>query len=114
MTWGQRLGRLWYYRGKGMLYLEAGRQWILPVMGASAASKYLGLSVTKSLAGWIAVAVVAEAVAVLLGWWERRSGATRANYGLATETDPFKTSSLELLAEIRDRLPHRPSSSVNV
>ena len=48
MKTGEALGRLWFYRGKGSLYLEAVRQWILPIMGATAATKYLGLPPTRS------------------------------------------------------------------
>ena len=99
MKIGETLGRLWWYRGKGMLYLEAVRQWILPIMGASAASKYLGFSLTFSLALWISIAALAETAAVVIGWLERRSGATASNYGLAKDTDPFKVESLRLAAE---------------
>lgn len=79
-----------------MLYVEAVRQWILPVMGATAATKYLGLPLRWSIITWVAFALLAEAVAVLFGWLERRTGATRANYGLSRDTDPFKQESLEL------------------
>lgn len=101
MSWGERAGRVWFYRMKGAIYLEVGRQWILPIMGASAASKYLlGLSVATSLVTWFAVAAVAEVLAVCLGWLERRSGATSANYDLSKRTDPFKMELLSLQAKM--------------
>ena len=96
---GGALGRLWFYRGNGMLYVEAVRQWILPIMGASAASKYLGFSLKYSLLAWIGLAVAVELTAVCIGWLERRSGATAANYDLAKTTDPFKVESLRLATE---------------
>ena len=99
MRIGEAIGRLWFYRGKGSLYLEAVRQWILPIMGATAATKYLGLPLRWSIAAWVIFAVVAEMLAILLGWLERRSGATAANYDLARSTDPFKVESLRLAAE---------------
>lgn len=99
MRVGEIVGRLWFYRGKGMLYVEAVRQWILPVMGATAATKYLGLPLRWSILAWLIFVILAEAVAVLLGWLERRSGATAANYDLARMTDPFKLDSLRLAAE---------------
>ena len=99
MRVGEALGRVWFYRGKGSLYLEAVRQWILPIMGATAATKYLGLPLRWSIAAWILFAVVAEGLAIGLGWLERRSGATAANYELARSTDPFKVESLRLAAE---------------
>ena len=99
MRVGETLGRLWFYRGKGTLYLEAVRQWILPIMGASALSKYLGFSFKYSVLLWIGIALCAETAVVFLGWFERRSGATASNYGLARDTDPFKRESLRLAAE---------------
>ena len=95
MKVGETIGRVWFYRAKGMLYLEAVRQWILPVMGASAASKYLGFSLTQSIIFWVGLAVMSETAAVLIGWLERRSGATSANYELAKMTDPFKIEALK-------------------
>lgn len=99
MSFGERLGRLWFYRGKGMLYVEAVRQWILPLMGATAATKYLGWQLRYAIPAWIVFALVAETTAVVIGWLERRSGATAANYDLAKTTDPFKVESLRLAAE---------------
>lgn len=95
MKLGETLGRLWFYRQKGALYLEMMRQWILPVMGASAASKYLGFSLTRSILFWVGLALLSETAAVLLGWLERRSGATRAHYDLAKQTDPYKVDALQ-------------------
>lgn len=94
MKLGETIGRLWFFRQKGALYLEMLRQWILPIMGASAASKYLGFSLGHSIAFWLSVALISETAAVVLGWIEMRSGATRANYDLAKTTDPFKVDAL--------------------
>lgn len=99
MRLGELLGRLWFYRAKGMLYIEAARQWVLPLMGGTAAAKYLGMPLRYAIPAWIGLAIVAECCAVLFGWLERRSGATRANYGLSRDTDPWKTESLALQAE---------------
>jgi len=99
MKFGETCGRLWFYRGKGMLYVEAVRQWILPIMGATAATKYLGWQLRYAIPAWILFAILAETTAVLIGWLERRSGATAANYDLAKVTDPFKVDSLRLAAE---------------
>ena len=107
MKLGELVGRLWFYRGKGMLYIEACRQWILPVMGGTAAAKYLGMPLKYAIPAWICVAVVAECTAVLLGWLERRSGATSANYDLAKLTDPYKAESLAELRQIRETLQER-------
>ena len=107
MKAGELIGRLWFYRGKGMLYIEAARQWVLPVMGGTAAAKYLGMPLKYAIPAWIGLALVAECTAVLLGWLERRSGATAANYDLSKMTDPYKLESLAELRAIRKALEKR-------
>ena len=102
--WGEVAGRIWFYRAKGSLYLEAVRQWILPVMGATAATKYFGLPLKLSFAARVAFALLAEVAALILGWLERRSGATAANYEVAKLTDPYKVESLALMREQVDVL----------
>ena len=99
MRLGETLGRVWFYRAKGALYVEVVRQWILPIMGATAATKYLGWQLRYAIPAWILFALCAEAAAVLIGWFERRSGATAANYDLAKQTDPWKVESLRLAGE---------------
>ena len=110
MTFGERLGRLQYLRGKGSVTLEILRPWVLPALGGGAALKYLGLSTPWALGVMVGLGVVMEAGAVVLGWIEYRSGATRAHYKLAGETDPFRSEQLALLREIRDRLQSSPSN----
>jgi len=107
MKAGEFLGRLWFYRMKGMAYIEAARQWVLPVMGGTAAAKYLGMPLRYAIPAWIGLALVAECTAILLGWLERRSGATAANYGLSKVTDPYKTESLAELRAIKETLQER-------
>jgi hypothetical protein len=102
---GKRLGALNYYRAKGAVWLELIRPWILPALGGGAALKYLGLSSSKALGFMVAIAVVTEGIAVLVGWLEYRSGATAEHYRMARDSDPYKYESLSLLREIRDRLP---------
>ena len=104
---GEIIGRAWWCRGKGDAYLSALRVWILPVMGASAASKYLGFSGRRAILLWIGVAVTSEVLSITLGWLERRIGATQANFAVSTETDPYKARSLALLEEIRDSIRNR-------
>ena len=101
---GELIGRIWFYRAKGMLYIEAARQWVIPIMGGTAAAKYLGMPLKWAIPAWICLAILAECTAVLLGWLERRSGATAANYGLAQVTDPYKTESIAELRRIRETL----------
>ena len=107
MGLGGKLGRAWWCRNKGAAYLVAVRVWILPVMGASAASKYLGFSGARAIMLWIGVAVTSEILSVTLGWIERRIGATEANFAVSTVTDPYKARSLALLEEIRDAVERR-------
>lgn len=104
MKLGQFIGRVAFYRGKGNVWLDAARPWILPIFGGGVALKYLGLSSRWAITTMIGVALASEVMAVLLGWLERRSGATAANYELAKVTDPYKLESLKLLQEIRDRV----------
>ena len=106
-TFGEVAGQAWWARNKGDAYLSALRVWILPVMGASAASKYLGFSGRRAILLWIGVAVTSEVLSIALGWLERRIGATQANFAVSTETDPYKARSLALLEEIRDALRNR-------
>lgn len=98
-------GRISYWRGKGAVWLELIRPWVLPALGGGAALKYLGVPTGRAVAAMVAVAVVTEAAAILLGWLEHRSGATAEHYRQAAETDPYKADSLaltrELLAEVR-------------
>ena len=73
------------------------RQWILPALGGSAALKYLGVGATHAVLFMVGVAMVWEVAAVAIGWLEHRSGATRAHYQAAADTDPYRRESLELL-----------------
>mgnify|MGYP001601230753 CR=1 FL=1 len=105
VTWGARAGRLWFDRMKGSRFTDVVRAWVMPVAAAAASGKFLGLQSRWAIAGAIAIAVIVEVAAVLLGRWQRLAGAIDAEYQLAKETDPFKVESLRLLQEIRDRLP---------
>jgi hypothetical protein len=101
MNLGPRLGLAVYYKNKGEVWLAPVRQWILPALGGSAALKYLGLRSSEAVALMVGVALVWEVAAVLIGWLEHRTGATRAHYQAAADTDPFRRESLELLRDIK-------------
>lgn len=113
MSRGDRLGRIWYWRGKGEVWIGVFRQWLLPVMGSAGVTHYLGVPAWAAVGAWIVVALLAETAAVVLGWFEHRSGATAANYRIAAETDPYKVEHLalerEILAALR-QLPRRADS----
>lgn len=83
-----------YWRNKGIVYIEMVRPWLLPILGGGAALKYLGLDPVTALLVMLAVGVASEALAVVLGWLEHRSGATEEHYRQAALTDPYKTESL--------------------
>ena len=76
----------------------------MPVAAAAASGKFLGLQTRWAIVGAIAIAVIVEVAAVLLGRWQRLAGAIDAEYELAKVTDPYKVESLALLREIRDAL----------
>ena len=101
---GSVAGRAWYLRMKGLAYIEAARNWITPVSIGAAATKYLGFSVEVSIAFWVGVALLGELLMVGLGWLERRTGATEANYELAATLDTYKRESLRLYTEILNEL----------
>ena len=98
------LGHIQFYRGKGAPWIEVFRPWIVPMVFSGAGAKYLGLQTRWAVLLAVALPVLTEVLAVLLGRWEHRVGATEAHYRLASEVDPYKAESLALLREIRDRL----------
>lgn len=104
MTWGTRAGRAWYWRMKGSRATDVVRAWALPVASVAIGGKFLGMQSRWAVLAAIGLAVVVELSAVLIGWWEHRSGATAAEYDLAKLTDSYKLESLALLREIRDAL----------
>ena len=102
MNWPEAIGKAGYVRHKGMIYLEPVRQWVLPALLGSASLKFLGVSPRWAVGIMLALGVVWEVAAFMLGWWEHRSGASRAHYQAAADTDPYRSSSLALLREIKE------------
>lgn len=96
---GRLVGSYAYRRGKGQIWLEMLRAWILPALGGSAALKYLGVQGRWAIVAMVGIALTCEALALLIGWLEHRSGATEQHYREAAETDVFKRESLRLQAE---------------
>src|SRR3990167_5844155 len=88
------VGRVGFYRGKGAVWLEVIRPWLLPVLGGGAALKYLGLSATWAIGAMVVFGLVMESAAVLIGWLEHRSGATEEHYRTAALVDPYKSGAL--------------------
>ena len=104
MTWGARTGRVWYFRHKGARFTDALRQWTVPIAGIAAGGKFLGLQSRWALVVALVIPIIVEGVAVVIGWWEHRSGATETEYRMALETDPFRSTSLHLYGEILKEL----------
>lgn len=103
---GDLLGRVAFYRSRGNGWLEALKPVALAALAGGSAVKYLTGWETRWAVGiMVAAAIFWQVAAVLLGWLERRTGATEAHYRAATQTDPYRSESLSLLREIRDRLP---------
>ena len=98
------VGRAAYRRGKGAVWLEPVRAWILPALGGGAALKYLGLPADVALLLMVGVAIVWEGAAIGLGWLEHRMGATAEHYKAAASTDFFKSESLRLSGDILKEL----------
>lgn len=107
---GQYVGRLFYFRHKGDAWLNVFRAWLLPVMGSAGITAYLGWPAWVAVVFWVGFALAAEVAAVAIGWWEHRSGATEAHYGLAAQTDPYKSESLRLLRMQTALLKHIDAS----
>lgn len=97
---GRWIGRGVYYKNKGEIWLNPLQRWVLPALGGSAALKYLGVSATSAILVMTGVALLWEVAAVLIGWFEHRSGATESHYDKAASTDPFRRGSLEKLERV--------------
>ena len=97
------IGRIGFYRGKGSVWIDMLRQWMLPVLGGGASLKYVfrDLEPWQAIALTISVAVLAEIASTIIGWVEFTSGATEEHYRMALESDPHRRDSLSLLEEQR-------------
>lgn len=97
---GNTLGRILLWRTRGREYLELLRAWVVPVMGTAGVSKYLGLQSRWAIVVGIAIPVGLEALAMVFGWLDVRSGAGRAHQAQLNTLDPYKDETIRLLRKI--------------
>lgn len=97
------IGRIGFFRGKGSVWIDILRQWMLPVLGGGASLKYVfrDLEPWQAIALTVSVAVISEVASTIIGWAEFTSGATEEHYRMALESDPHRRDSLILLEEHR-------------
>ena len=99
------IGRADFYRNKGDVWVEMLRRWLLIGMGASATGKFVfNLSDHWNVAALIAIPILGEFMAVIVGWWLSRSGSVTSHYQLAHNLDPSRHLPVERLEEVRDLL----------
>lgn len=104
-----RLGIWWgafeYYHGKGNPWVEMVRRWLLIAMGASATGRFVfDLPTRWNLVLLMAIPVLGEAVAALLGLLMHRVGSIEHHYLIAYREDPARHLPVERLEAVQASL----------